>query len=153
VSAMEGKPATRIDGVVRSDDLSQLNEDAAAKQKGPPAELEAPQTLPARGQVSKELPSLRQPDKETDEADPPQTVPARVQEPPKTQPPAKTKATEILTQEPAETREQPAVEVTPPGDGAVKVSVKRNGDGVTLTFPFAAPTPAAVFRRADALWL
>ena len=31
--------------------------------------------------------------------------------------------------------------------------LRRQGDGLRLTFPFAAPTPAAVFRRADTLWL
>ncbi len=33
------------------------------------------------------------------------------------------------------------------------VDVRRQGESVRLTFPFAAPTPAAVFRRADTLWL
>ncbi len=43
----------------------------------------------------------------------------------------------------------------PSGDGAatVKVAVKRDGENLTLRFPFASPTPAAVFRRADTLWL
>jgi len=31
--------------------------------------------------------------------------------------------------------------------------VKRQGDELTLVFPFAEETPAAVFRRADMLWL
>ena len=35
----------------------------------------------------------------------------------------------------------------------VVVEVVRVGDGLRLTFPFATPTPAAVFRRADAVWL
>jgi len=35
----------------------------------------------------------------------------------------------------------------------VVVEVRRVGDALRLTFPFAAPTPAAVFRRADAVWL
>jgi tetratricopeptide (TPR) repeat protein len=35
----------------------------------------------------------------------------------------------------------------------VIVEVVRVGDGLRLTFPFAAATPAAVFRRADAVWL
>ena len=38
-------------------------------------------------------------------------------------------------------------------DGSVDVVVKRQGDGLALSFPFAVPTPAAVFRRADMLWL
>jgi len=29
----------------------------------------------------------------------------------------------------------------------------RTSEGLSLTFSFAAPTPAALFRRADAVWL
>jgi tetratricopeptide (TPR) repeat protein len=35
----------------------------------------------------------------------------------------------------------------------VVVEVVRAGDALRLTFPFATQTPAAVFRRADAVWL
>jgi len=35
----------------------------------------------------------------------------------------------------------------------VIVEVVRAGEGLRLTFPFATMTPAAVFRRADAVWL
>jgi tetratricopeptide (TPR) repeat protein len=35
----------------------------------------------------------------------------------------------------------------------VTVELRRQGENLKLTFPFAAPTPAAVFRRADTLWL
>ncbi len=38
-------------------------------------------------------------------------------------------------------------------DSAVKATLKRQGENLELRFPFAAPTPAAVFRRADVLWL
>jgi tetratricopeptide (TPR) repeat protein len=68
----------------------------------------------------------------------------------------------------------PAAKASPPADAAVspavpapdavkqsggqngdKVSVElaRDGGGLKLTFPFAVPTGAAVFHRADALWL
>ena len=33
------------------------------------------------------------------------------------------------------------------------VTVRRNSEGLKLTIPFASPTPAAVFQRADALWM
>src|ERR1019366_343734 len=36
---------------------------------------------------------------------------------------------------------------------AVVVAVNRSGDNLRVEFPFAVPTPAAVFRRADMLWL
>jgi hypothetical protein len=58
------------------------------------------------------------------------------------------------------------VETTPaaeadgsPQSGAVRVDFKRQGDkgdrgdNLILQFPFTAPTPAAVFTRADTLWL
>jgi tetratricopeptide (TPR) repeat protein len=35
----------------------------------------------------------------------------------------------------------------------VAVELRRQGDKLKLTFPFTAPTPAAVFRRAETLWL
>jgi tetratricopeptide (TPR) repeat protein len=53
-----------------------------------------------------------------------------------------------------------AVETTPaagaegaPQSGAVRVDFKRQGDNLILQFPFTAATPAAVFARADTLWL
>ena len=39
------------------------------------------------------------------------------------------------------------------GSRTIEVALKRQGDNLTLSFPFATPTPAAVFRRADTLWL
>jgi tetratricopeptide (TPR) repeat protein len=44
-----------------------------------------------------------------------------------------------------------AVSTTENGD--VVATVRRDGDRLRVEFPFATPTPAAVFRRADALWL
>ena len=35
----------------------------------------------------------------------------------------------------------------------VTAELRRQGDNLRLVFPFAAPTPAAVFQRADTLWL
>jgi tetratricopeptide (TPR) repeat protein len=35
----------------------------------------------------------------------------------------------------------------------VVAEVQRQGDALRIVFPFAVPTPAAVFRRADTLWL
>jgi tetratricopeptide (TPR) repeat protein len=60
--------------------------------------------------------------------------------------------------------EKPAPPINPDAQGpagalqkdqspAVEVEVRRQGDGLRLIFPFAAPTAAAVFGRADTLWL
>jgi tetratricopeptide (TPR) repeat protein len=51
---------------------------------------------------------------------------------------------------PVETRSPPA---TGAGDSADAVSATRTSDGLSLTFSFAAATPAALFRRADTVWL
>ena len=39
------------------------------------------------------------------------------------------------------------------GEHAAIVGATRNSDGLSLTFSFAAATPAALFRRADTMWL
>ena len=38
-------------------------------------------------------------------------------------------------------------------DKAATVEARRDSDGLRVTFSFAAPTPAALFRRADTVWL
>jgi len=38
-------------------------------------------------------------------------------------------------------------------NSTIKVLLKMQGENLALRFPFAGPTPAAVFRRADVLWL
>jgi hypothetical protein len=49
---------------------------------------------------------------------------------------------------------RPGATPTVPEAGAgIATRVKRSGDNVTFEFPFASETPAAVFRRADTLWL
>ncbi len=50
---------------------------------------------------------------------------------------------------------QPEVATAPAADppSTVKVLLKLQGENLALRFPFAGPTPAAVFRRADVLWL
>jgi hypothetical protein len=51
----------------------------------------------------------------------------------------------------------PAASAPPPEnvtkDKAATVEARRDSDGLRVTFSFAAPTPAALFRRADTVWL
>ena len=48
----------------------------------------------------------------------------------------------------------PAPTAPPPkADGTVTVNVSQASDNLRLEFPFVTPTPAAVFARADVLWL
>jgi tetratricopeptide (TPR) repeat protein/outer membrane biosynthesis protein TonB len=73
--------------------------------------------------------------------EPPKEVPAPVAEaPPKT--------TRAASEPPPEIAPPPAA-----GDGAGSVNARRDSDGLRVTFSFAAATPAALFRRGDAVWL
>jgi tetratricopeptide (TPR) repeat protein len=69
--------------------------------------------------------------------------------PPSTEPPAA--AAEIPPKVPV------AAPAPPPeiksGDGAASVSASRDSNGLRLSFSFSAATPAALFRRADTVWL
>jgi tetratricopeptide (TPR) repeat protein len=60
------------------------------------------------------------------------------------------KMTPAASEPAAETRSPPA---TAAGEGAATVDATRSSDGLSLTFSFAAATPAALFRRADTVWL
>jgi tetratricopeptide (TPR) repeat protein len=73
------------------------------------------------------------------------------------------KATSAAPKPPADVM-SPAAEVKPPveanapaeakpADGVASVRAIRDSDGLHLTFPISAATPAALFRRADTLWL
>jgi tetratricopeptide (TPR) repeat protein len=70
-------------------------------------------------------------------APPPKETPAPVTETPSQMAPA-------ASEPPPETQ---------PGNSASAVAARRNSDGLNLTFSFAAATPAALFRRADTVWL
>lgn len=65
-------------------------------------------------------------------AAPAQAAVAKPAEPPK---PVEAKAAPLIT-----------------GDSTA-ITVKRDSEGLRLTVPFSAPTPAAMFTRADALWM
>ena len=65
---------------------------------------------------------------------------------PKAEAPAVAEAPKTMPAAPAG---QPAVT----GDKAASVAAQRDADGLRVTFSFAATTPAALFRRADTVWL
>lgn len=58
---------------------------------------------------------------------------------------------------PAEPPKGAAASSPPPESGAkdktATVEARRDSDGLRVTFSFATPTPAALFRRADTVWL
>jgi tetratricopeptide (TPR) repeat protein len=68
----------------------------------------------------------------------------RVPPPEISEPPATIPAREAQDTKPA----APADPAAP-----VVVDVRRQGEALRLTFPFVVPTPAAVFRRTDTIWL
>ena len=74
---------------------------------------------------------------------------AKVESPPPAKP-APQKAEPAPQSKPVEanTNEPPA-----PNASAIDVLTERNGDRLELTFRFAGRTPAAIFRRGEALWL
>jgi tetratricopeptide (TPR) repeat protein len=104
------------------------------KAQAPPAPVaKAPESAPApekpaaapAGVVASKAAEQRMPLPEPSE--PPATIPAR---------------------EAQDVKAAPADPAAP-----VVVDVRRQGEALRLTFPFVVPTPAAVFRRADTVWL
>ena len=53
----------------------------------------------------------------------------------------------------AEPTDQPSPRASVGGDPVTAINATRTSDGLELTFSFPAPTPAALFRRADTVWL
>ena len=105
-----------------------------APKASPEPEMAKPEPPP------KEMPVKEMPSKET----PSEDMPAPAAEmPQKTMP-----ATSEL---PAETRSPPA-EIKA-SDNAIAVAAERTSERFSLTFSFPAATPAALFRRADTVWL
>jgi tetratricopeptide (TPR) repeat protein len=72
------------------------------------------------------------------DASPPSTAP----------PPPKSAAVQPAPAPPADAGTAP-----PDSSSTIKVLLKMQGENLELRFPFTSPTPAAVFRRADVLWL
>jgi tetratricopeptide (TPR) repeat protein len=80
--------------------------------------------------------------------------PAPATEPPTPEPPAKQMPAPAaeLPQKPTRAAAEPPADARA-GDSAAGVDAMRSSDGLSLTFSFATATPAALFRRADTVWL
>jgi tetratricopeptide (TPR) repeat protein len=108
---------------------------------------DAPAALRQSGETAPTVPpiSAQQADTEIKPEPAPKTSPAPSAEAPSkitlaaSAPPPETKAAERASEK--------------AGDSAASVTATRNSDGLNLTFDFAAATPAALFRRADTVWL
>ncbi len=113
--------------------------------------VELPKIDPLQDELSKAEPSKAEPPK----AESPKAEPLSVQ-PPKTEPPAM--AAQPVAPPPVAAA--PAGGAAPPGaqrgreaGDKVAVELARQGANLTLSFSFLAPTAAAVFQRADSLWI
>ena len=146
--------------------LAKAEPPKAEPPKAEPAKAEPPKSDPPKAELPKvELPKIEPPKidplqdelskAEPSKAEPPKGEPLSAQ-PPKTEPPA-------MAAQPAA---PPPVAAAPAGGGAppgaqrergagdkVAVELARQGANLTLSFSFLAPTAAAVFQRADSLWI
>jgi len=127
---------------------------AELKPVGPKAE--APKAEAPRTEASRiEAPDGAAPQADARRADaiPPPAIKPVVVTTPKADSKAETKPEtrpELATVKPDV---HPARAAAPRTDGAVVAELSPSGDNLRLRFPFATPTPAAIFRRADVLWL
>ena len=173
VASAERQSARQPD-TVPSDELSKIAAELAAQRTAAPSDVRELQTAPARAAMPAAPEQLPPPEPQQ----PPRAAPAApiapvnppapaaaAAEPP--QPKASPQATPPALPKPqaavAPARDERTAPPVPLAsevarssggvDGMVRATLKRNGDNVSLTFPFDAPTPAAIFRRADTVWL
>jgi tetratricopeptide (TPR) repeat protein len=128
-------------------EVSESEEEEAAAVNGEPLPgVEPPATVPATPAAKAAAAAPAVPPTVAEPAAKPAPAPVAAEatpEKPAVKPPAKVAA-------------EPAGDATPKPKappGTVAVDLTRQGDSLRLAFPFTAPTPAAVFRRADTLWL
>jgi hypothetical protein len=121
-------------------DVSPIETETPAVE-GPPA-VTAPETVPSKAAPKAERSEPRaEIAKDTDHAAAPPSAP----EAPKSAETAKTDS---------KGADHKVANAAAPSDGrAIAAEVHRERDGLRLVFPFAEPVPAAVFQRADTLWL
>jgi tetratricopeptide (TPR) repeat protein len=118
---------------------------AVVPQAGPLAGVTPPDTVPAKDAAG--------PDAKTEAAKNEVKDEAKAETKPDAKPEAEApgpqpKAAEARVASPKSRRRAPRQPNRP-----VEVELRRHGDGLRLFFPFADKTPAAMFQRADALWL
>jgi tetratricopeptide (TPR) repeat protein len=144
------------------DEIAALAADVMAKKTPPPADVEPPQTVPATA-PSAGAPSAGAPSPAAPAVAEPKRAPAAPMRPMPAAP-APAGGGEAAPPPSVNTAEQlPAPVVSaPPADAEVarldpsstiKAVPKAQGENLALRFPFANPTPAAVFRRGDVLWI
>src|SRR5215472_1763594 len=145
IMTLDGRP-NPVDLIPRAGPPRALRPDANERGLAPIADLEPPRTVPAPAAAQVAAPGPRAP------AAAPAPAPAAA-------PVASAAAAPVApAAAPTPAAASAAAPVAPPArprspDAPVVTEVRRQGETLRLTFPFAAPTPAAVFRRSDTLWL
>jgi tetratricopeptide (TPR) repeat protein len=138
--AVSEKPAAVHAAPGQSDAIAPPTSETIAEQANIEIKPEAePKTSPVPDAPKPEAARQTSPVPDAPKSEPPTTpspAAAAVEAPPKT--------TLAVSEPPAEIKA---------GDNAVRVNATRTSDGLSLTFGFAAVTPAASFRRADTMWL
>jgi tetratricopeptide (TPR) repeat protein len=175
IEAAERRPA-RQDDFAR-DELASLAADLADRANGrPPASpaKPAPTATPAPlaqqaapppaqpHQTATQPPVQQAPPPQAPAQQPPQQAPASAPSPVADQPsPASVVGQPPAVAQPQAPQPQSASpasvpqETSPPanGGGIVRATVKRQGENLSIAVPFTTPTPAAIFRRADTVWM
>lgn len=131
---------------------------APSSPASPTPQREDPRPVPEQPAQGRPAPQVR-----AEPVVPPQTVPSQSAPAPQATPPGTKLAMEPPSSAPV--RAPQTAPATPPREAAVqeakpetasdvvRVAVRRNDDQLQIVFPFAGATPAAVFRRADTVWM
>jgi hypothetical protein len=112
-----------------------------------PMSPQPPDPPPAKEMAAKETPVKETTAKETTAKETPAKEPPAKETPAKESPPAAAASPKAMVAG----SEAPAA--TKAGGGGASVHARRDSDGLRLMFSFASATPAALFRRADTVWL
>jgi tetratricopeptide (TPR) repeat protein len=139
VAPMAGseKPAQALPPLRPSSEIAPLTSETFAQQARIEIRPEAAPKLAAAPEAPRPAP-------------PPREMPANQMQAPAAE--AAAKMVPAAAEPAPDTRAGPPPEIKA-GEHAVMVGATRNSDGLSLTFSFAAATPAALFRRADTVWL
>jgi tetratricopeptide (TPR) repeat protein len=155
VGALDAKDK-RIDAILAGKPgaitpVAPTNADAAKSTPVPSTEGAAP-VSPAPGPPAKPAAALMPPNPVPAETPMPETA----SKPPSDQEavaPERKEMTAVPATEEKMNENAPAAVPARDANSPVRVELRRQSDNLKLTFPFTGPTPAAVFRRADTLWL
>jgi tetratricopeptide (TPR) repeat protein len=152
--ATSGKPADETPAPRQSGEIAPLTSEKFAKEANIEIKPEAVPAIPPAPETPKPRPPLSEAPVASPET-PPKVGPAA------SAPPVEIKTSETKTSETKVAETRLAETKTPETraadakarDSVASVSARRDSDGLRLMFSFASATPAALFRRADTVWL